>query len=500
MSTDHQCYSTENQREAIQRYAVQHGMEVVRTYTDEGKSGLSLEGRDALKKLISDVQSGQSDFSAVLVYDISRWGRFQDADESAYYEYLCRSVGIQVFYCSEPFENDGSPMATIMKSIKRAMAGEYSRELSHRVFQGQCRLIELGFRQGGPPGPGLRRMLVDGHRNEKGILSAGEYKSLQTDRVILVPGPPEEVAIVRNIYTQFIKLGHSEREIARDLNAHGLRTDRQRLWTKSTVHAVLSNEKYFGDNVYNKNSFKLRQRRVHNEHGMWVRREEAFRPIVPKEWFLQARAIALHRFDYLASGEMLALLRGLYERSGSLSGPMIDSEKGMPSCSTYARRFGSLRRAYELIGFDPHRDYGYLDAMPSLRAKLSHVLDRAAHGFENIGAVVTKDGGAGRLLINGEIGIVVLISRPWKLPSGDLRWHVRPSTGARPDFTFLVRLAPDQSTEIDYYLFPSVDMPSNPFDLAKCGNGFVLDAYRLEEMDSLYRIAERSPLPKMARE
>src|SRR5690348_8900683 len=90
MSTDHQRYSTENQRDAIRKYADSHGMAIVRTYSDEGKSGLSLEGRDGLKQLIGDVQSGRAGFEAILVYDISRWGRFQDADESAYYEYLCR--------------------------------------------------------------------------------------------------------------------------------------------------------------------------------------------------------------------------------------------------------------------------------------------------------------------------------------------------------------------------------------------------------------------------
>ena len=94
MSTEHQKYSTENQSEAMQRYAARRGIEIVRTYADEGKSGLSLEGRDALKQLIEDVQTKKADFSTILVYDISRWGRFQDADESAYYEYICKRVGI----------------------------------------------------------------------------------------------------------------------------------------------------------------------------------------------------------------------------------------------------------------------------------------------------------------------------------------------------------------------------------------------------------------------
>src|SRR5712672_3563506 len=166
-------------------------MNIVRTYADAGKSGLRIDGRDAVKQLLQDVESGKADFNAILVYDVSRWGRFQDADESAYYEYLCRRAKIEVHYCAEQFENDGSPVSTIVKSVKRAMAGEYSRELSAKVFIGQCRLIELGFRQGGSPGFGLRRMLRDQDGKPKTELRPGEQKSLQTDRVILIPGPPD---------------------------------------------------------------------------------------------------------------------------------------------------------------------------------------------------------------------------------------------------------------------------------------------------------------------
>ncbi len=120
-------------------------MEIVRTYSDAGKSGLNIRGRDALLQLIEDVQAARADFQAILVYDVSRWGRFQDADESAYYEYICKRANIAVHYCAEQFANDGSLPSTLLKTIKRTMAGEYSRELSVKVFAGQCRLIELGF-------------------------------------------------------------------------------------------------------------------------------------------------------------------------------------------------------------------------------------------------------------------------------------------------------------------------------------------------------------------
>jgi len=189
MSTEHQQYSTENQADIIREYARKHNLEIVRTYTDEGKSGLNIAGRRGLKELIDDVENGRTEFDIILVYDVSRWGRFQDADESAYYEYICRRAGKTVEYCAEQFNNDGSTGSTIIKVVKRTMAGEYSRELSAKVFKGQCRLIELGYRQGGSAGFGIRRMLIDINGNSKGILKASEYKSLQTDRVILVRSP-----------------------------------------------------------------------------------------------------------------------------------------------------------------------------------------------------------------------------------------------------------------------------------------------------------------------
>jgi len=130
MSTDHQQYSTENQAETIREYAERHGLVIVRSYADEGKSGLRLEGRDQLQRLIADVESGGADFQVVLVYDVSRWGRFQDADESAYYEYVCKRAGIAVHYCAEQFANDGSPVSTIVKGVERAMAGDLTGSLS----------------------------------------------------------------------------------------------------------------------------------------------------------------------------------------------------------------------------------------------------------------------------------------------------------------------------------------------------------------------------------
>jgi len=108
MSTEHQQYSTSNQMDVLREFAKRRGWEIVKMYSDEGKSGLNIQGRDALAQMIQDVTSGQAQYAHILVYDVSRWGRFQDADESAYYEYICRRAGVSVHYCAEQFENDGS--------------------------------------------------------------------------------------------------------------------------------------------------------------------------------------------------------------------------------------------------------------------------------------------------------------------------------------------------------------------------------------------------------
>src|ERR1700720_567903 len=167
MSTEHQQYSLENQSVAIQRYAESHNFEVIQTYSDAARSGIGLKQRIGLQQLLKTVVSGTSIYRAILVYDVSRWGRFQDTDEAAHYEFLCKSSGVPVHYCAETFANDGTLPSLIMKTLKRTMAAEYSRELGVKVLAGQKRLAGLGFKQGGMPGYGLRRMLISSERASK---------------------------------------------------------------------------------------------------------------------------------------------------------------------------------------------------------------------------------------------------------------------------------------------------------------------------------------------
>lgn len=493
MSTEHQQYSTDNQSSAIAIYAEKRGFEIVRTYADEGKSGLNIGGRPSLRALLDDVEAGRADFEALLVYDVSRWGRFQDPDEAASYELRLRRAGVQVHYCAEQFENDGSIGSSIIKTVKRAMAGEYSRELSVKVFAGQANLIRLGYRQGGAAGYGLRRLLVDQNGNAKSTLNRGEHKSIATDRVILVPGPAEEIAVVREVYRRFVEDGDGEAQIALDLNARRIRTDLGRAWTRGTVHQLLINEKYIGNNVWARTSFKLKGEHVENAPENWIRADGAFEPIVELAMFEAAQAIIARRSQMLSDEQMLAALSQIFAQRGYLSGLIIDEAEDCPSRSAFRTRFGSLLRAYTLVGFAPDRDYRYLEINRRLRAMHPGIVAQILAGIEQAGGSVVLDSDTELLQINGEFSVSITIARCFQTAAGSDRWKIRLDEKLRPDITVAVRMDAGNEIAKDYYLLPALDMREATLRLANY-NGLSLDAYRYDTLDVFYSLTSRVPM------
>jgi DNA invertase Pin-like site-specific DNA recombinase len=489
MSTEHQQYSTENQSDVLREYATKRGFSIVRTFADSGKSGLRIDGRNGLKELIEVVQSGTADFSAILVYDVSRWGRFQDADESAYYEYICKRAGIIVQYCAEQFENDGSPVSTIVKGVKRAMAGEYSRELSAKVFKGQCKLVELGFRQGGAAGFGLRRLLIDQAGKPKSELRPLEQKSLQTDRVILVPGPVDEQTVVRRIYRLFVHERRSERDISDELNRTQIAGENGRAWTRGTVHQVLTNEKYIGNNVYNRISFKLKRKRVRNPPEMWVRHDGAFEAVVDDADFLAAQTVILERHRRASDAELLEKLSALATHAGCLSGILIDETEGMPSSAAYRHRFGSLSRAYQLIAYTPARDLAFVEINRRLRDFHPEILDHVVRAFEQNGGAVTRDPSTDLITVNGMLSVSIVIARCHTTPADGMRWTIRLDSSLGADLTIAVRMDPANRAALDYYVLPLLDVHEARLRI-KEDNGIFLDGYRVDSLDYVFGIAQ----------
>lgn len=491
MSTEHQKYSIANQIAAIAEYATERYISVVRTYEDAARSGVVLNRREGLKSLIADVKRGQSEFDCILVYDVSRWGRFQDVDESAYYEFICKQAGVSVHYCAEQFDNDGSLTASVLKNIKRAMAGEYSRELSVKVFASQIRIASLGFKLGGPAGYGFRRCLVDEHGNPKGELRRGDRKGFQSDRVVLVTGPKHEIETVQRIYRLFVHEDMTEKHIADTLNREGLRNELGCVWTGSKIHGILVREKYIGNYVFNRTTQKLRSRSVANPSEMWIRRIGAFDPMVSTELFEAARRKIERRICRLTDGEMVERLKEVFHRKGALSASIIDAEKNTPSSNQYQSRFGSLFRAWALAGFKPSWDTTRFGA--HFQSSLLTVATDIIRNIECRGGTVAFDRRRRLLNINGELIALIQLVYCNTSDSKNPRWRIWPIAKSNADISICARMDESRTEIVDYYLLPRDEFKQRFVVLCR-DNRLEIDAYRFKTLATFFEMCSRRRL------
>jgi DNA invertase Pin-like site-specific DNA recombinase len=351
MSTEHQRFSPDSQRAANLAYAAKHGFEIIATYQDSGKSGLTLKKRPELKRLLADVLGGQMPYRAILVLDVSRWGRFQDADQAAHYEYMCREAGVPVRYCSEAFDNDGGAMASIVKHMKRVMAAEYSRELSKKVARAQRHQASLGYKQGGNAVFATRRLVIDENGKPRMFLETGQCKALSTDKVVYERGIPSEVALVRRMFRMYALEGYEIAEISKWLNKKGKTQRGGRPWIPSTISHILHNEIYIGTYVFGRNSNNLGKQKS-LPPSQWVR-SCVMAPIVQPDLFEAARQrLARASRRYWSDEELKTGLKRLLREQGFISGPIIDACPYLPRQNLFIRRFGTLGKACEIIGYE----------------------------------------------------------------------------------------------------------------------------------------------------
>lgn len=496
MSTDHQQYSLHNQADFIAKFAEKHNMEILHTYDDAGKSGVSIAGRDSLKKLVYDVMEGIISIQAILLYDVSRFGRFQETDEAAYYTHLFRMHGVELIFCAEPLPTKEFPLeASVMLNLRRAAAASLSKNISDKVFLGQANLIRHGYHQGGIAGYGLRRILIDEKGNIKEILSFGKRKSIQTDRVILAPGPAKEVRIVNLIYDMFIEQYIPEFLIADKLNRNGTPAENGTLWTRGKIHTILTNEKYIGNNIYNRTSSKLKTKTVKNPKEEWVRCNKAYKKVVSIKKFLKAQEIIQARSKNMTNEDLLEYLRLKLKEKGKLSGVIIDEDDFGPSSSIYKSRFGGLIRAYELIEYKPEHDYTYLEINNQLRFFYSKLIETFKTEIENCNCNIEEEPNTQEFIINNNMSVSVIICKCKKLKSGRLRWKIRLEPNHTPDITIVIRMDSENKLPVDYFILPKLDFNFTKL-IIKENNPALFELYRYDDINLFYRLLKREQIRK----
>jgi DNA invertase Pin-like site-specific DNA recombinase len=494
MSTELQTESPENQERQIRAYASKYGIEIVKVYADLGVSGITAEQREQFQTLIADVENERNHFSIVLYLDESRWGRFADSREADFFRMRLEHKKVICQSCDKELTLDkGSIAERILTILNDENASAYSRQLSEKVFVGQCHLVEKGFRQGGAAGYGLRRMLLDETGNTKQELKVGQRKSLQTERVILVPGPEPEQANVQWMYDQFLG-GMREGQIAYLLNAKGCKTDFGRPWTIGTVREVLTNEKYIGNNVYNRTSAKLKSKPRSNPMEEWVRKEGAFAPVVDNIRFNRVQEIICERNKRLSNEELLEKLKYLYGYKGCLSAIIIDESELTPHSSLYKSRFGGLLNAYKLIGYVPERDFKYIEINRKLRSLHKQIVSEIIIKIINIsGRVISSDMDTGIIELNNNLYISLVISRCFTLATGIHRWIIRFDTALHPDITIAARMDSSNTKIYDYYYLPSLEFGDENLKLTEINSG-LLDSFRFENLDFMMNLSINVPI------
>jgi DNA invertase Pin-like site-specific DNA recombinase len=467
MSTEHQQYSFANQADAIARYAIERGFQIVKTYSDGARSGLRITNRPGLKQLLKDVVDVKFPFQVILVYDVSRWGRFQDVDEAAHYEYLCKSSGVPVHYCAEIFPNDNSISGLIVKAVKRTMAGEYSRELSVKVKAGLMRLTTMGYKAGSRPPYGMRRMLLDVHGKPKQLLADGERKSIATERVILVPGKKKEVLVIQRIFREYADKKRSLTEIARRLNNEKIPFVQGGQWTTNTITHALERPQYMGTHVWGRTTAFLSgpAKRVSPEH--WAVCPNAFRPIVDAELFERARKRLANVSYRLSNEQLLERLKLVSAESGKLTCKVIGESSLCPSVEVYRRRFGGLMNVYAMLGYDTSeliaQATARLRGMIVRRLFIQQFLDSFAGQLDEVRAT-KRFRPLLRLRKTGLLISVVVARFQPTTRTRQPRWFIEPPSHERRRVTIIGLMDERNESVTSVRVFPKMNYP-NPTNL-----------------------------------
>jgi DNA invertase Pin-like site-specific DNA recombinase len=423
---DRQENSVEIQQDQVRAFAQENGIEIIREFADRGKSGLSTEGRHEFNEMIRDyVEGGKEEIDFVLALDVSRWGRFQDTDLSAYYTGLCSVHGIRVVFTTIGFPRDGDLLHGLQLSIERYRAASYSRELSTKVFKGCVKIAEQGFRAGGPPPYAMRRLLLDETRKPVQALEPGQHKSIQNQRVTLMPGDKAEVKVVKRIFRLFVVGREEPKRIAALLNRSGVPSPGGAKWTAGSVLSVLRNEVYAGTMVYNRTTQRLKSPRTRVPPDQWIRAEHAFPAIIPPDTFREAGQILIAREEdrrHRNSEEGMASRLGeLFRQYGTISSKLVAAAEGMASPATYAKRFRSLDLAYNRI---------FEEVIARRRAEVIGQIR---------GRVEQLDDYGGFIVLNDYISLHIQPSVPF--PYGyDACWTFRPVMDTEVDITLGVPL------------------------------------------------------------
>lgn len=467
---DRQENSVAIQQEQVQQWARANGVEIIHEFADRGKSGLTAEGRDGFNDMMENWVKRRDDFQFVLCLDVSRWGRFQDIDLSATYSADCKRHGKQVIYTTLGKPKPDDQLHQVYVQFERFRAAQYSKELSDKVFLGCVKISQQGYWAGGKPPYGFQRLLLDESRTPVQLLSAGQRKSIQNQRVTLAPGNGDHVSVVQRIFREFTKTLRSTREIAEGLNRDDVASPGGGTWDGGKVRRILTNEQYVGTMIYNKTTQKLRTPTRHNPQGEWIRTSEAFEALIERSIFDEAQRVLAQAALPYTPEFMLTQLERLLNEHAFIRPSLVRADEAAPSPSTYAKRFLSLDAAYQQV---------FRIALADVRTEVEALLRAVVQdvqAYEDF------------LVLNRKFTVLIQPSVP--VPHGYSQyWYFRPDGRGVVDITLGVPVSGPKGPQILGYLALPRLLVRNRAIRLFCSSESHLDMYGHHGLEVIFQLA-----------
>ena len=242
-------YSLEAQKNCLKKFAEREELVIAGVYEDAGKSGKSIEGRPAFRRMLSDIESG-AEIDYVMVYKLSRFGR-NAADILNSLE-LLQTYDVNLI-CIEEGIDSSQTSGKLLISVLSAVAEIERENILEQTMNGRREKARQGKWNGGPAPYGY--MIKDE------ILSINE----------------EEAEIVRTIYDKYVntRLGYSG--IAKYFNLQGIKkTPRKESdieeFSAHFIQLLIDNPVYCGKIAYGRRS-KERVKGKKNEYKLVKQKE-----------------------------------------------------------------------------------------------------------------------------------------------------------------------------------------------------------------------------------
>ena len=288
---DKQENSVDNQREQVERFAEKEHIQILEHFKDEGISGLTANRpgfQELFSKWVTDPNAAKINY--ILVYDASRFGRFQKMSEVWRLLGLCEERGIKLASVNRGLPRDEtSVMDSFILTLDFGMSGEFSKLHGEKVSYGSTKIAQQGYSAGGCAPYGYVRVLLDEQRQRKGILEPGQHKEISNQRVTFEPNTTGDAEIVKRIFHEFVELNRFPDDIADGLNEDTVPTAKNRQWNSSGIIKILTNETYMGTRVYNKTWGRLKEQKRAVPSEQWVRCPDAHEALVDADIFHKAQ-------------------------------------------------------------------------------------------------------------------------------------------------------------------------------------------------------------------